>query len=110
MVLTEVDDEGLPIEGTGYLALVVLNDLCVGCGFCQMSCFRVNVKQEGLLTESAIIVEAGERKEDRLMTGSYRQLRSAEHRARLDASRNLQPPPTELPAEPEDESNPFGLP
>ena len=68
---TEVDDSGLPIEGTGLLAPVVLEDLCVGCGLCQTRCYAINVKDRKVLVVSAIVVEAGEGKEDRLMSGSY---------------------------------------
>ncbi len=81
-VHTEVDEEGTPVEGSGHIAPVVLADKCVGCGLCQMSCYRVNVKKENLLDGSAIIIEAGEGKEDRLMTGSYIELREQETRQR----------------------------
>ena len=74
----ELDTDGQPIEGTGYLAPIVMPDLCVGCGLCQTRCFAINVKEEKLLDESAIIVRAGQGKEDRLMTGSYIELRQAE--------------------------------
>lgn len=79
---TELDDDGEPIEGTGFVAPVVLADRCVGCGMCQMECHRLNVDHQPLLKESAIIIEAGEGKEDRLMSGSYRELRAAEARER----------------------------
>ena len=82
---TEVDDDGEPIEGTGFLAPVVLADKCVGCGLCQMDCYGINVDHKPLLSTSAIIVEAGEGKEDRLMSGSYRDLRAAEARERRAA-------------------------
>ncbi|QEG43613.1 4Fe-4S binding protein [Roseimaritima ulvae] len=78
---TEVDQDGVPIAGTGFSAPVVLADKCVGCGLCQTRCHAINVKDKGLLAESAIIIEAGEGKEDRLMSGSYIELheqRSAE--------------------------------
>lgn len=65
----EIDSEGLPIPGTGFLAPVVMEDLCVGCGLCQTRCYNINVKEKGLLSHSAIIVEAGDGKEDRLMPG-----------------------------------------
>jgi ferredoxin len=74
----EVNEIGQPIEGTGYLAPVVLDDLCVGCGLCQTRCYAINVKEKHLLVQSAIIIEAGEGKEDRLMNGSYRALRERE--------------------------------
>jgi ferredoxin len=79
---TEVDDAGQPIEDSGFLAPVVAADRCVGCGLCQMSCYRVNVDQKGLLGQSAIVIEAGDGKEDRLMYGSYRELRRQEQRQR----------------------------
>jgi len=62
---TEVDKQGQPIEGTGYLAPVVLNDKCVGCGLCQTRCYGINVAEKKLLTASAIVIEAGAGKEDR---------------------------------------------
>ena len=77
-VHTQVDADGLPIEGSGYVAPVVLADKCVGCGLCQMQCYQFNVKQKGVLDASAIIVEPGEGKEDRLMQGSYVELRRQE--------------------------------
>jgi NAD-dependent dihydropyrimidine dehydrogenase PreA subunit len=78
LVGTQVDDDGRPIEGSGYLAPVVLADKCVGCGLCQTRCYAVNVKTEHVLRESAIIVEAGDGREDRLPHGSYRALRRQE--------------------------------
>ena len=39
-------------------------DLCVGCGLCQTRCYAVNKQTKGLLTESAIIIEAGDGKEN----------------------------------------------
>jgi NAD-dependent dihydropyrimidine dehydrogenase PreA subunit len=83
---TEVDDSGEPIAGTGYLAPVVLNDKCVGCGLCQTRCYAINVKEKALLSESAIIIEAGEGKEDRLITGSYIELREAEAAQRIGST------------------------
>ncbi|MEZ5944292.1 MAG: 4Fe-4S binding protein [Planctomycetaceae bacterium] len=85
---TEVDAEGRPIEGTGYLAPVVLADQCVGCGLCQTRCHAINVKTKGLLNKSAIIIEAGEGKEDRLMTGSYISLREQERMNAESAARS----------------------
>ena len=35
---------GSPIEGTGFLAPVVLADKCVGCGLCQTRCYGINVR------------------------------------------------------------------
>ncbi len=66
-VHTQVDDKGLPMEGTGHLAPVVLLDKCVGCGLCQTRCYGINVEEKGLLKESAIIIVAGEGKEDRML-------------------------------------------
>ncbi len=57
------------------LAPVVSDQRCVGCGLCQMRCYSVNVKDRGVLKDSAIIIEAGAGKEDRIMSGSYVQLR-----------------------------------
>jgi ferredoxin len=84
-VHTQIDDDGKPIEGSGHLAPVVLADKCVGCGLCQMQCYQFNVKQKGLLDLSAIIVEPGEGREDRLMNGSYVELRRQENRERAAA-------------------------
>jgi len=75
---TEVDSSGQPIEDSGFLAPVVLRDKCVGCGLCQTRCHAINVRQKQLLTASAILVEAGDAKDDRLREGSYRALRKAE--------------------------------
>jgi ferredoxin len=79
---TEVDTDGQPVEGSGYLAPVVLADKCVGCGLCQTRCYGVNVLSKQLLAESAIIIEAGAGKEDRLFSGSYVALRQQEAAAR----------------------------
>jgi len=86
---TEVDPSGEPIEGSGFLAPVVLPEKCVGCGLCQTRCYKINVKTKGLLTESAILVEAGEGKEDRLMRGSYIALREEEKEKREEGQREL---------------------
>jgi NAD-dependent dihydropyrimidine dehydrogenase PreA subunit len=82
LVGTQVDDDGRPMEGSGYLAPVVLADKCVGCGLCQTRCYAVNVKTEHVLRESAILVKAGDGREDRLPCGSYRALRRQEAAAR----------------------------
>ena len=65
-VHSELDDQGLPVEDSGFLAPVVLADKCVGCGLCQTRCYRINVKLQGQLDQSAIIIAAGPGKEDRL--------------------------------------------
>ena len=70
----EFDENGVPIEGSGYLAPVVLADKCVGCGLCQMRCHSINVKNKKLLEESAVRIEAGLGKEDRITSGSYLEL------------------------------------
>lgn len=110
----EVDENGAPIEGTGYAAPAVIADLCVGCGLCQTRCYAINVKQRGVLGESAIVVEAGEGKEDRLMSGSYRELHQSRNAVGTEVIS-----PSELPAAPaaetapesddQTDSNPFGL-
>jgi ferredoxin len=70
-VHTEVDAVGNPIPGSGHVAPVVLLEKCVGCGLCQTRCFGINVEEKGLLKASAIVIEAGEGREDRIMEGSY---------------------------------------
>ena len=79
---TLADTAGQPIEGTGFLAPVVLADKCVGCGLCQTACFGTHVRGTKLLQSSAIVVAAGEGKEDRLLSGSYIALREQESAAR----------------------------
>ncbi len=120
---TEVDENGLPIEGSGRLAPVVLDDKCVGCGLCQTRCYGINVKDRGVLQRSAIIVEAGLGREDRLMHGSYRELRrqEAEQSQPTDGQRptsNRLPPSTTEPGsgtpavsekQELETDNPFGL-
>ena len=76
------DADGNPVEGSGFLAPVVVAEKCVGCGLCQTRCYGINVAAKRLLHESAIIVEAGPGKEDRLFTGSYIALREQEAAAR----------------------------
>jgi ferredoxin len=78
---TQGDELGNPIDGTGFLAPVVLADKCVGCGLCQTRCWGINVAEKGLLKQSAILIEAGAGKEDRLMHGSYLALREQERQA-----------------------------
>ncbi|MBT5927996.1 MAG: 4Fe-4S binding protein [Verrucomicrobia bacterium] len=72
---TQADNFDQIIPESGYLAPRVLEDQCVGCGLCQTRCHGINVEQKNLLKESAIIIEAGPGKEDRMMHGSYLQLR-----------------------------------
>jgi NAD-dependent dihydropyrimidine dehydrogenase PreA subunit len=90
-VHTEVDDAGQPIAGTGYDAPVVLDDKCVGCGLCQTACYQL-IAKAGKLDESAIIVEAGQGREDRLMDGSYRDLRREDEQRRRDELRQRMQP------------------
>lgn len=66
---TQVDADGQPIEGSGYLAPVVMDDKCVGCGLCQTRCYGINVASKGLLNQSAIVIQAGEGREDRGVVG-----------------------------------------
>jgi hypothetical protein len=56
----------------------VLAEKCVGCGLCQTRCYGINVAERHVLQESAIIIEAGAGKEDRLLSGSYLALRERE--------------------------------
>ena len=77
---TELNPFGEPIEDSGFLAPVVVADKCVGCGLCQTRCYKINVHEKQLLTVSAIQVQAGSGKEDRLRSGSYRALRERERR------------------------------
>lgn len=83
---TEMDASGNPIADTGFLAPVVRAESCVGCGLCQTRCHSANVRQQALLARSAIRVEAGEGREDRLRSGSYRALRQAEEERRKNQS------------------------
>lgn len=86
---TEMDSDGNPVEGSGYLAPVVLADKCVGCGLCQTRCYGLNALDKKLLGESAIIIDAGGDREDRIMHGSYIALREQEQAAR-EAERKKQ--------------------
>ncbi len=89
---TTMDAAGQPLADSGYLAPVVLAERCVGCGLCQARCRAINVKAKKLLDESAIVVEAGEGKEDRLADGSYVALRERERRQRERRKRELLDP------------------
>ncbi|MCC9655024.1 4Fe-4S binding protein [Rhodopirellula halodulae] len=79
----EVDAQGNPVDGTGFTAPVVLADKCVGCGLCQTRCVAINVKERGVLDHSAIIVETGEGREDRVMSGSYKAMHDERQSASL---------------------------
>ena len=98
---TEVDDAGSPIEGTGFLAPVVLADKCVGCGLCQTRCFGINVEEKQLLDESAIVIEAGVEREDRFDDDGYRMWRERRAAAAEAAAKKKRPSATS------DEPDPF---
>ncbi|NQT35953.1 MAG: 4Fe-4S binding protein [Planctomycetes bacterium] len=83
---TKRDTKGKRIEGSGYDAPKVIADRCVGCGICQMRCYKINVVKEGLLQASAVRIEAGHDKEDRYVDQSYVQLREEEAK-RKEAAR-----------------------
>jgi ferredoxin len=84
----EYDQRGTIIEGSGFLAPVVLEKKCVGCGLCQAKCYATNVKEKKLLEQSAIKVEAGPGKEDRVTSGSYLTLQQE----RINLAKQKQPP------------------
>jgi ferredoxin len=86
---TQADELGNPIEGTGFLAPLVLPEKCVGCGLCQTRCRAINVVAKGLIGESAVRIEVGPGKEDRLTDGSYLELREEEQRKRQQEQRQL---------------------
>ena len=77
LVGVETDASGMPVDGTGDLAPAIIPERCVGCGLCQTVCHKVNVRQMGLLADSAILVRAGGGRDDRMVRGSYRALRDA---------------------------------
>ena len=56
LVHPELDERGLPVEGSGFLAPAVLAEKCVGCGLCQSRCRAINVEQRHLLPRAAIRV------------------------------------------------------
>jgi len=68
------------LEACTYGALTTDSDdfplvhpgLCVGCGACRRACFEQNVRPaQGALSRSAILVLAGQGRDDRIATGSY---------------------------------------
>ncbi len=88
------------------------------------SLLRINVKAEPAISQSAIVVEAGPGKEDRMMTGSYRSLReeAAKQRAEQQGPASgpqdieffvpdAEPIPGDEPAfePPSDADDPFGI-
>ena len=95
---TELDDTGRPVADSGFLAPVVRDDLCVGCGLCQVRCFSMNAVEKKLLKQSAVVVRAGQGREDRLPSGSYIALREEEERRRQQERQKL------LPQQPAEES------
>lgn len=86
---TRADAAGQPIPSSGMLAPVVRPDRCVGCGLCQTRCRAVNVLQKHRIGKSAIVIEAGPGKEDRLLEGSYVALREEEQRVREQQRRQM---------------------
>jgi hypothetical protein len=87
---TQVDADGMPVEGGGFLSPVVLSEKCVGCGLCETRCYKINVTHKHLLASTAIRIVAGPRRDDRMFMGSYRQLHETERRPK---SGNTLPPP-----------------
>lgn len=71
---TRTDAQGAPVEGSGFLAPVVLAEKCVGCGLCETRCHKINVQHKRLLADTAVRIVAGPGKDDRLFHGSYRGL------------------------------------
>lgn len=92
----QMDDNGRPLEDSGFLAPVILVEKCIGCGLCETRCYRINVAQKRLLPETAIHIVAGPGKEDRLTRGSYLALRQEE----LRKKKEQQPPQTQQPSAP----------
>lgn len=88
--IPELDDKGEPIPDSGYRAPRIIDAKCVGCGLCQSRCYHINVKQKHLLAASAVIIQAGGDKEDRILRGSYLALREKERKDK-EAQRRKQP-------------------
>ncbi|WP_419580621.1 4Fe-4S binding protein [Stieleria magnilauensis] len=112
----ELNEAGQPIEGTGLAAPLVMADKCVGCGLCQTRCHAINVKEKKLIAESAIIVAAGQDREDRLLTGSYLELRQEEQAAASDNASTSdggffipETPPSQPETTQEPDDDPFGV-
>ncbi len=80
-VHTRIDENGRPLEGSGFLAPRVEAERCVGCGLCQTRCYSVNVKDKGLLDASAVVIKTGPDREDRINSGSYIQRADARQKA-----------------------------
>ncbi len=79
-----LDEQGFPIDDSGFLAPKVLADKCVGCGLCQTRCNSVNVKSKKLLEKSAVVIMTGNDREDRIMKGSYIALRDSRTKKRTE--------------------------
>ena len=112
----QIDKDGQPIEDSGFLAPVMIDDKCVGCGLCQTRCYSINVRERAVLSESAVVIEAGPGKEDRMMSGSYVGLREQEAANRGNDQRESSIPfsvpeskTIESKSEEIDDDDPFGL-
>ena len=78
-------------------------------------CYGINVQERGVLSQSAIVIAAGEGREDRMMSGSY--VKAAEvGQQPFNADANTGPAEFYVPASPdteqalgEDDDDPFGL-
>ncbi len=103
---TKMDAAGRPIEGSGFLAPNVLADRCVGCGLCQTRCYHDNVVTERRLRSSAIVVVAGEGKEDRFLVAPTKRAvgQPPVRKRRSPPVSDDESVPAEEPGE-----NPFGL-
>jgi ferredoxin len=103
IVLVPVHEEASD-DGRGFWAPQVDGDRCVGCGLCQATCYRENHLKLGDLTGSAIKVEAGPGKEDRLARGSYVALRKTKPGdSQPPTSQKVDVPyPTDLPELPDE--------
>ncbi len=65
------ESQGISSAGSGFLAPFVSPQKCIGCGLCQARCYSVMVNDKKILDRSAIQIQAGPGKEDRLTAGSY---------------------------------------
>lgn len=93
---TDMDASGAPLEGSGFLAPVVIPDKCVGCGLCQTRCNGINAEQKRLLSRSAIVIKAGSGREDRFTRTSHLQWRQQRQAVPSSdrAVNSLSPPPS----------------
>ena len=109
---TVADENGIPVDGAGYLAPEVVADRCVGCGLCQTRCYGINVEERGVLAQSAIVIEAGAGREDRMFSGSYAELRAQRKHASAvpsNAANEVEANRVESSGGEDDADNPFGL-